>query len=69
VIEGKVSEDAARDDYGVVLVDRDLAIDAAETAKLRASIRAKRDKPAAMIDRGPGYDVMLSGKAEPRMKA
>ena len=31
---------------------------------------AKRDRTPAMIDRGPGYDVMLErpAKREPRMK-
>ena len=28
----------------------------------------KRDRSPAMIDRGPGYDVMLSGQAKPRMR-
>ena len=32
-------------------------------------MQAKRDRSPAMIDRGPGYDVMLSGQAKPRMKA
>jgi len=69
VIEGKVSPEAARSDYGVVLGGGDFAIDAAATDQLREGMRARRDKSFAMIDRGPGYDVMLSGKAKPRMKA
>jgi hypothetical protein len=32
-------------------------------------MKAGRDRSPAMIDRGTGYDVMLSGKARPRMKA
>jgi N-methylhydantoinase B len=69
VIEGKVSLEAARSDYGVMLTGTDCAIDAAATAKLRADMQARRDRSPAVIDRGPGYDVMLSGKATPRMKA
>jgi N-methylhydantoinase B len=67
VVEGKVSALAARDDYGVVI--KDGIVDAPETAKLRDGLRAKRDRSPAMIDRGPGYDVMLSGQAKPRMRA
>jgi hypothetical protein len=52
-----------------VLGGGNVAIDAAATAKLRADMQAKRDRSPAMIDRGPGYDVMVSGKALPRMKA
>jgi hypothetical protein len=43
-------------------------VDAAETARLRTTMKAKRDRKPAMIDRGPGYDVMLGGQAKPRMK-
>jgi N-methylhydantoinase B len=68
VIEGKVSRQAAHDDYGVV-IDGSGAIDAVATATLRRSMRASRGSSSGMIERGPGYDVMLSGKAEPRMKA
>ena len=57
VIEGKVSAEAARDDYGVVLMRRRCTLDAAATAKLRETMRAKRDRTPAMIDRGPGYDA------------
>ena len=69
VIDGKVSAEAARADYGAVLSGGNFAIDAAATAKLRAELQAKRDRSPAMIDRGAGYDVMVSGKALPRMKA
>jgi N-methylhydantoinase B len=69
VIEGKVSAEAARADYGVALNGDDFAIDAAATAKLRQSLQGQRDRSSGMIDRGPGYDVMLSGKAKPRMTA
>ena len=67
VIEGKVSAQAARDDYGVVINDD--AVDGDATTTLRHAIKTKRDRTPAMIDRGPGYDLMLSGKAPPRMKA
>jgi hypothetical protein len=53
----------------VMLSVGNFAIDAAVTAKLRADMQAKRDRSPAMIDRGPGYDMMVSGKALPRMKA
>ena len=39
------------------------------TKTLRETMRGKRDRRPAMIDRGPGYDVMLSGQAKPRMRA
>ena len=69
VIEGKVSPEAARDDYGVVLAGGDHAIDASGDGQAaRRPCSAKRDRSPAMIDRGPGYDVMLSGKAKPRMR-
>jgi N-methylhydantoinase B len=68
VVEGKVSPEAARSDYGVVF-NGDGAADPNATAKLRETIRSKRDRMPAMIDRGPGYDVMLSGQAKPRMRS
>jgi N-methylhydantoinase B len=68
VIDGKVSAKAAQGDYGVVLGD-DHKIDVDATSKLRLTMaNSKRGKSLGMIDRGPGYDLMLSGKAEPRMK-
>lgn len=66
VLEGKVSDRAARDDYGVVLVwpDREPphgdpphgepVVDAPATAALRARLRVERGAPA-FFDRGPGY--------------
>jgi hypothetical protein len=68
VIEGKVSAAAARDDYGVALKGAEFEIDAAETARLRDDLRAARAQPK-MIDRGPGFDVMLRGEAKPRMRS
>ena len=71
VIEGKVSPEAARDDYGVVLERRRTTSSMpTRPRKLRAdTCDGKRDRSPAMIDRGPGYDVMLSGQAKPRMRA
>jgi N-methylhydantoinase B len=56
VIDGKVSEHAARDDYGVVVRSDGptLDLDAAATQTLRAELRGKRATPS-MFDRGPGY--------------
>ena len=68
VIEGKVSAQAARDDYGVVL-DRQMPSTPLQPPGCAQTMKAKRDRTPAMIDRGPGYDVMLSGQAKPRMKA
>jgi N-methylhydantoinase B len=56
VRQGKVSEAAARRDYGVVVVateDDDFTLDAAATEALRAKLRAERKEPLPMIDRGP----------------
>jgi N-methylhydantoinase B len=58
VVQGKVSLEAARDDYGVV-VSGDVVDDAA-TAALRKTMRAKRGK-LPFFDRGPGYRL-LSGR-------
>ena len=68
VIEGKVSAKAARDDYGVALKGAEFDVDPDETARLRGDLRAAR-APAKMIDRGPGFDVMLRGEAKPRMRS
>jgi N-methylhydantoinase B len=58
VLQGKVSREAARADYGVVFVDDE--IDSAATAALRESLRAARGE-APFFDRGPGYRE-LSGR-------
>jgi N-methylhydantoinase B len=59
VLEGRVSWQAARDAYGVVLAGcgggEDSRVDHEATAALRDAIRAKRGDAGAMIDRGPGY--------------
>jgi N-methylhydantoinase B len=69
VIEGKVSFEAARREYGVVLAGPNHNIDSGATEKLRSLMRGEHGQPIAMIDRGPGYDLMLSGQAKPRRKA
>lgn len=53
---GLVSEESARDDYGVVIVKDGLryGVDEAATAKLRAGIADKRG-PLPMFDRGPYF--------------
>ena len=57
---GKVSVDAARDEYGVV-IDGD-AIDDAATARERAAMGAARPAEAPFFDRGEGYP-RLAGKS------
>jgi len=69
LIEGKVSAEAARQDYGVVLQEPDNQVDAAATTTLRAKMRAGRAARSAMIDRGPGFEMMLRGEAKPRMRS
>jgi N-methylhydantoinase B len=61
VNEDKVSVQAARTDYGVVLRMNGPAfeIDLAATQALRAELRQKRTEQAPMIDRGPGYLELL----------
>ncbi len=72
VTEGRVSQQAARDDYGVVLRTRapsdGYELDAAATAKLRLDLRAQRAAAPPMIDRGPGYERMVRGECAPRMR-
>ncbi len=59
VLQGKVSLEAARADYGVVLAagDDGPEIDLEATEKLRAKMRGARTEPLAMIDRGPGMNM------------
>jgi N-methylhydantoinase B len=61
VAEGRVSPEAARRDYGVVLAEQEggWTVDEAATATLRAEIKARRAPPSSMIDRGPGYQAMV----------
>jgi N-methylhydantoinase B len=69
VDEGKVSLAAARDVYGVVLVEAPpdcYQIDAPATAKLRDALRNRRHgQPLPMIDRGTGYQAMLRADDAP----
>ncbi len=69
VLQGKVSPEAARADYGVVLVRRgaEWEVDIAATDALRAEMRAARKAPLPMIDRGPGYEKMVRGEFGPRL--
>jgi N-methylhydantoinase B len=64
VIQGKVSLDAARDDYGAVLVADGstfgLALDMAATDALRADLRARRTSPLPVIDRGLAEERLLA---------
>jgi N-methylhydantoinase B len=71
VVEGRVSVDRARDDYGVVLAGvgtADVAVDEAATAERRGGLRAQRKGPLPMIDRGTGFTKMLRGEFAPRMR-
>jgi N-methylhydantoinase B len=63
VREGRVSAQAARDDYGVAVrpAGDEYEIDEAATARLRGAPRAA----APMIERGPGYD-RLAGRDRQR---
>jgi N-methylhydantoinase B len=69
VDEGKVSLAAARDVYGVVLVEAPpdcYQIDAPATAQLRDALRNRRHgQPLPMIDRGAGYQAMLRADDAP----
>jgi N-methylhydantoinase B len=64
VRQGKVSAQAARADYGVVLARHkgELTVDKAKTAALRKQMKAKRKGRLPMIDRGPGYEKMIGRK-------
>ena len=59
VLQGKVSYESARSDYGVVLTHGGDGpqVDLAATETLRAEMRGARTKPLPMIDRGPGMQV------------
>jgi N-methylhydantoinase B len=72
VIEDRVSLQAARDDYGVILIKPadadDYAVDEQATAERRAELSARRKGPLSMIDRGDGYEKMVRGECAPRMR-
>jgi N-methylhydantoinase B len=72
VIDGKVSPEAAREHYGVVLLaaaDGSFDIEAAATAALRVNLRSQRAGETAMIDRGAGFDKMLRGEVKPWVRS
>jgi N-methylhydantoinase B len=48
-------------------VETEYAVDAVATASLRAAMRAARDAPLPLIDRGPGFEKMLRGEYGPRV--
>ncbi|QVQ53680.1 hydantoinase B/oxoprolinase family protein [Spiractinospora alimapuensis] len=60
---GKVSADAAKDDYGVVFtwVDGEPVADETATTELRAELRAKRPSDAPFFDRGAGFATLAGG--------
>jgi N-methylhydantoinase B len=66
VTDDKVSLAAARDAYGVVLIETarsgEFEVDFVQTAKLREDLRARRGTPLAMVDRGEGYERMRRGQ-------
>jgi N-methylhydantoinase B len=59
VMEGKVSQRSAHEDYGVLVTGEgeDLTVDAAATERVRAQI-AKGRGVLPLIDRGAGYDEL-----------
>lgn len=70
VVEGRVSPEKARSDYGVVVLQDAAAewrVDEQATTGLRQQMLAARTSPLPMIDRGAGFELMLSGKARPRL--
>ncbi|MDX1619370.1 MAG: hydantoinase B/oxoprolinase family protein [Nitriliruptorales bacterium] len=56
VLWGKVSRDAARSEYGVVVIgsEEEPEVDEVATRELRSRLREERPEPA-FFDRGPGY--------------
>ncbi len=60
VIDVKVSRGSAREDYGVVLKERDggLNVDTTATQRLRAARTRERATAPSTIDRGPGYEEL-----------
>ncbi len=68
VRDGKVSADAARAQYGVVLSadGEGLRIDEAATMQARRDIAGTR-KPLEMIDRGPGFERMMQERRKARL--
>jgi N-methylhydantoinase B len=66
VIDNKVSEQAARDNYGVIVQASGLSFtpDAEATQMLRAELRANRRTPLPMVNRGPGYEMLRRRDAD-----
>jgi len=73
VLEGKVSLEAARDDYGVALraaYGKDpLVVDEATTTARRAELKAARGGAPPMIDRGTGFEKMMRGEVKPWVRS
>jgi N-methylhydantoinase B len=73
VIDGKVSAAAARENYGVVVVDgkngETPGVDAAATSRLRDQRRAERTGKPAIIDRGEGFERMARGEFKPWLRS
>ncbi len=66
LLEKRISESRAGDDYGVVVTWNEYeepVLDAAATDNLRQTLRARRDADPQLIDRGPGFERM-SRKAD-----
>ena len=57
VLQGKVSAEAAREEYGVVPGSPE------ETARMRAVLRERRGQPP-FFDRGPGYERLAAADGE-----
>lgn len=66
VIDGKVSLDVARAEYGVVIDARSgvLSIDEDASRAERRRIAGDRKGPLPMIDRGPGFERMMMRRLE-----
>jgi N-methylhydantoinase B len=68
VLDGKVSEQAAREDYGVVLRTDgpSFEVDLPASEMLRSKLRQNRNEPLSMIDRGPGYAELSDQRPDSR---
>ncbi len=64
VVDGKVSQRAALECYGVVFrpTADTLVVDEAATRDQRRKLAAGRKQPSAMIDRGPGFERMMRSR-------
>ena len=64
MLQGKVSKEAAHQDYGVVFVadENQFDVDVEQTRTLREELVMKRGSPK-FFDRGPGFES-LAGKTE-----